>query len=165
MHYVNADVIAQGLSGFNPDGVALQAGAIMLKRLHDLAAAGKSLGFETTGASRSFAPWLRGLKQDGYHIYIYYFWLPSAEMAMARVAERVRGGGHSVPEETIRRRYELGLRNFFRLYRPLADMWEVVDNSSYTAPRVIARGDSSGDATVEDARVWKKLVRTYCGEV
>src|ERR1035437_9422755 len=95
--YVNADIIAQGISGKDANSVALEAGAIMLRRLHAMADLRLNLGFESTGASRSFAPWLRKLKANGYLLYIYFFWLSSAEMAIARVAERVRAGGHHVP--------------------------------------------------------------------
>jgi predicted ABC-type ATPase len=159
--YVNADVIAQGISGSNPDSVALQAGAIMLGRLHDMAAKKMNIGFETTGASRSFAPWLAKLKVEGYKVFVYYFWLPSADMAIARVAERVRRGGHNVPTETIRRRYEAGLRNFFQLYRPVASEWEMINNSSYEMPRSIAKGQTTTAVQVEDAMIWKELLERY----
>jgi predicted ABC-type ATPase len=101
---VNADVIARGLSGFSAEAVALDAGRMMLERLHELAAGQQSFAFETTLASRSFAPWIAKLKQSGYEFHLAYFWLPTADMAVARVTERVRAGGHAVPEGDIRRR-------------------------------------------------------------
>jgi len=159
--YVNADVIAQGLSGTDPDSVALEAGALMLKRLHHMAEARLNIAFETTGASRSFATWFKQLKSDGYRVTLYYFWLPSADMAIARVAERVRTGGHNVPVETIRRRYDAGLRNFFQLYRPLADVWEMIDNSRYREPRRIAAGKTDSEVTPSDGIVWDDLVKRY----
>jgi predicted ABC-type ATPase len=123
--FVNADIIAQGLSGGDPDSVALEAGAIMLRRLHQLADDGKDLAFETTGASRTFAPWIRELQTKGFEFHLYFFWLNSADVAISRVADRVRHGGHDVPAETIRRRYDSGLRNVFRLYSPLATTWQL----------------------------------------
>jgi len=104
--FVNADVIAQGLSAFQPESAAFHAGRVMLERLHYLAKERVDFAFETTVASRSFAPWIAKLKQSGYTFHLVFLWLPSADFAVARVAERVRMGGHDVPEETIRRRYK-----------------------------------------------------------
>ena len=132
--FVNADAIAAGLSAFRPDSVAIAAGRIMLARMEHLAAARENFAFETTLASRSFAPWLAGLRRGGYHCHVLFLWLPSADFAVSRVAERVRLGGHDVPPAVIRRRYRAGLRNFFRLYMPLADSWQLFDNSN-AAPR------------------------------
>ena len=127
--FVNADVIAQGLSAFDPDRAALAAGRIMLRRLQDLARQGVNFAFETTLASRSFAPWIQELSRARYQFHLVFLWLPSANFAVQRVANRVRLGGHGVPEATIRRRYRAGLYNFFRLYQPLATTWSVFDNS------------------------------------
>jgi predicted ABC-type ATPase len=127
--FVNADVIAQGLSAFQPERTALQAGRIMRARLHCLASQRVDFAFETTLASRSFAPWTADLRRTGYAFHLLFLWLPSPEMALARVAERVRLGGHDVPADTIRRRYHAGLRNFFELYGPLTDSWQFYDNA------------------------------------
>ncbi len=141
--FVNADVIARGLSGFAPQRVAMAAGRIMMKRIRELASQRASFAFETTLASRSFAGWLHDLKQGGYLVHVLYLWLPSADMAVERVAERVRLGGHDVSEATVRRRYLAGLRNFFELYQPLANKWQVIENSIAGRSRLIASG--SGD--------------------
>lgn len=111
--YVNADVIAQGLSAFAPERAAFRAGRIMLERLQQLANERMNFAFETTLASRSFAPWIANLRQMGYRFHLFFLWLPNPELAIARVQERVSLGGHDVPEETIRRRYHAGIRNFF----------------------------------------------------
>jgi predicted ABC-type ATPase len=161
VHYVNADTIAQGLSGGAPDSVALQAGAIMLKRLHQLAAERKNLAFETTGASRSFATWIRQLKSAGYEYDLYFFWLRSADVAIERVAERVRSGGHNVPIDTIRRRYEGGLKNFFKLYLPLATNWQIIDNNDVASPHPIAAGKEGCPPIVQDAMLWDDLKARY----
>jgi predicted ABC-type ATPase len=110
--FVNADVITQGLSGFDPGSTAIEAGRIMLQRLHALAAQRESFAFESTLAGRAYARWLRSLRQEGYTVHLVYFWLESAELAVVRVAERVRAGGHAIPEETIRQRYDRSLANF-----------------------------------------------------
>ncbi len=156
--FVNADVIAQGLSGFAPQRVALAAGRIMLGRLRELAASRVSFGFETTLASRSFAPWIEELKQSGYLVHLVFLFLPSADMAVARVAERVRRGGHDVPDETIRRRYARGLRNFFKLYQPLADEWQVLDNSKRGKRRLVAAGRATSTDVIRDASAWNTIL-------
>ena len=153
--FVNADVIARGLSAFKPESVALSAGKIMLQRLKELAAERASFAFETTLASRSFAPWLRDLVAEGYLFHLVFVWLPGPELAIARVADRVRSGGHNVPEETIRRRYFAGLRNFFELYQPLATSWQLVNNTDAAIPRLIAEGRGSQAVNVVDESLWK----------
>jgi len=140
VEFVNADAIAVGLSAFRPEQAAIQAGRIMLARMQQLAENQKDFAFETTLASRSFAPWIKQLKQErGYRCHLFFLWLPNPEIAIARVAERVRSGGHDVPESVIRRRYRAGLNNFFQLYKPLADTWRFYDNSS-RSPELIALG-------------------------
>src|SRR3990167_10951720 len=98
-HFINADTIAAGLSAFAPEKVAIQAGRTMLKRLHHLAEQGENFAFETTLASRSFAPWITELKKKGYLFHLTFLLLDSADLAVSRVTERVKLGGHFVPEE------------------------------------------------------------------
>ena len=141
--------------------MALQAGAIMLKRLHQLADEQKDFAFESTGASRSFAVWLQKLKSKGYEFHLYFFGLRNPEVAIARVAERVRMGGHHVPPDTVRRRYDLGLQNVFKLYLPLATTWELIDNNDVAAPRTIAKGAEILETTVQDVTRWKELTGKF----
>jgi predicted ABC-type ATPase len=155
--FVNADIIAQGLSAFSPESVALQAGRVMLARLKELAEQRKSFAFETTLASRTFAPWISALVQSGYEFHLLFLWLPNVEAALARVAERVRTGGHSVPEETIRRRYHGGLRNFLDLYRPLATTWQIVDNRHADGPRLIAIGQGVDVPLIHNPSLWHEI--------
>jgi len=162
--FVNADVIAQGLSGFAPDRVAMAAGRVMLRRLKELAQLRTSFAFETTLASRSLAPWLRELAQSGFEIHLVFLWLPNAETAVARVAERVRGGGHHVPPTTIRRRYLAGIKNFFGLYRPLTSSWQILDNSSEARPKLVAAGRGESVDVVRDATCWRQI-RAEAGHV
>src|SRR5206468_184298 len=123
LRFVNADTIASGLAAFAPETVAFHAGRIMLARLEELAAQRQDFAFETTLSARSYARLLRRLQADGYHVTVIYVWLHSADLAVQRVAARVRRGGHNIPKETIRRRYDRGLANFMDLYRALADDW------------------------------------------
>ncbi len=155
-HYVNADTIARGLSAFNFDEMAVKAGKIMLEHLHDLAAQRANFAFETTLASRTFAPWIAELKKEGYRFHLFYVWVPSADVSVQRVRERVLQGGHGVPEETIHRRYRRGLENFFRLYRPLADNWEFYDNNVPKEPRLVAIGDGRIELA-DDESFWAKI--------
>jgi predicted ABC-type ATPase len=127
--FVNADLIAAGLSPFNPEGRAIQAGRLMLERVEALAGTGVDFGFETTLAGRGYASLLKRLKDSGYRIHVFFLWLPSVEMALARVRARVLAGGHSVPEEVVRRRFSRGLTNLFKLYAPLLDTWLVFENA------------------------------------
>lgn len=133
--YVNADVIASGLSGFRPESVAAEAGRIMLQRLRSLADAGRDFAFETTLASRSFAAWIVGLKRDrGYRFFLVFLSLPDPELAVRRVAIRVKLGGHSIPEDVILRRHGRGIANLRRLYAPIADWWGLYDSSVLAEP-------------------------------
>ena len=157
--FVNADVIAQGLSSFRPDRVAMQAGRIMLGRLHELANRRVNFAFESTLASKSFCPWIAGLRQTGYLFHLVFLWLQDPEMAIARVLERVQLGGHDVPAEAIRRRYRIGLRNFFELYQPMADTWRAYDNSNKLGPRLIASGLVGAPPTICDPDTWGLILR------
>jgi predicted ABC-type ATPase len=158
VEFVNADVIAQGLSGFDPQRVAFQAGRLMLVRLHALAAQRASFAFESTLASRTFAPWLRDLISTGYEFHLVYSWLRSPDLAVRRVRARVNRGGHAVPPEVVRRRYTTSIFNFFHLYRPLARAWRLYDNSGPT-PIVVADGGTDAPDFVHDAKTWDRIVR------
>lgn len=155
--FVDADTIARGLCAFDPESVAFQAGRVMIRRIRELARQRADFAFETTMAGRSFTPWLGNLRKRGYKVHIIFLWLPSADFAVYRVADRVRMGGHSVPEPTVRRRYRAGLRNFFGLYRPMADTWRMYDNSRAGGPRLIAAGEADRTARVLDKRTWDRI--------
>jgi len=154
--FVNADVIAQGLSGFAAEGVAMAAGRMMLHRIAELMSKRIGFAFESTLASRTLAGHTRNARTQGYRIHIVYLWLDTADLAVARVRERAELGGHLVPEDTIRRRYYRGIENFFRIYRPLADHWRFYDNSRMAVPRLIARGGAGMAEEVLDGTAWKR---------
>lgn len=123
--FVNADTIARGLNALDVESEAVKAGRIMLAHLDDLAAARRSFAFETTLSARTYAPRLEALRDAGYVTHLLYFWLKSPDVAIERVAERVRSGGHHIPDDTIRRRYTRSVRNFLDLYRPIVTTWTV----------------------------------------
>lgn len=127
---MNADSIAAGLSPLNPESMAIEAGRLMILRLRSLSDSGSDFAFETTLAARTFAPFIINSRAKGYTINLIYFWLRSPNLAVERVARRIASGGHSIPEDVIRRRYERGRKKLVSLYLPLCDRWIVYDNSS-----------------------------------
>lgn len=154
--YVNADGIASGLSQFRPESVAINAGRAMLARIQELFKQKKSFAFETTLASRSFVILLKKCKQAGYTTSIIFLWLQSPELAIKRVAIRVKNGGHSIQETTVRRRYKKGIENFFKLYMPITDNWTIYDNS-YAKPELIARKITGKKIEIIKESVWLKI--------
>ena len=132
----------------------------MLTRLDELAQDRADFAFETTLSSRTFAPWLKKQQAVGYEFHLYYFCLPSAERSIQRVAFRVRAGGHHVPDDDVRRRYERSRRNFVELYMPLANAWEFFDNSDRKLKRV-ACGGCDKPTTVFDEPIWKSLIQDH----
>jgi predicted ABC-type ATPase len=147
-NFVNADTIARGLAGFDPENVSLPAGRVMLQRLRELAAARADFAFETNLASHSLAPWLRDLQQSGYRVLLAFLWLPTAEMAKARVRQRVQEGGHSIPSDVIERRHARGLANLRATFLPMVDAYWLFD-ASCNPPRLVASGNP-GSLTVHD---------------
>ena len=141
--FVNADEIAKGLSPFNPESMAIEAGRLMLKRIDELLAAKVSFSIETTLATRSYTRLIKRAQSEGYKVSLIYFWLNSPELAVNRVLQRVNEGGHNVPLDVIYRRYQAGINNLFQIYMPCVDYWLLADNS--VSPRVIvAEGTRHG---------------------
>jgi predicted ABC-type ATPase len=126
--FLNADLIAAGLTPLRPEASAFAAGRLLLKLWHDLACKRKDFAFETTLSGRTYAPMLAQALGQGYRISIHYLWVPTVQMCLRRIRNRVKKGGHNVPEADVRRRYPASLRNFLRLYQPLASeahLWDV----------------------------------------
>ena len=161
-HFVNADIIARGLSMFDPGSVALLAAQVMLERLIELAEDRSDFAFETTLASRSFAPRLRSLIEDGYEFHLVVVWVPNPECSIDRVAERVSHGGHFVPDETVRRRYAACFKNFFSLYLPIATTWQLLDNSNASGLRTIAKGVADREPVVVMSEIWSRIKSEFC---
>lgn len=160
-HFVNADALAQGLSAFRPEEVALDAGRIMLRRLDELADQRKTFAFESTLASQVLARRLERLKQHGYLVCLVYLWLPRVELALARVAERVRAGGHDVPAAAVRRRFDRSRVNFFTIYRPLANSWRLYDAASITGPRFVATGGAGLPTRLRRREIWEMAAQGF----
>ncbi len=157
--FVNADAIARGLNGLNPEAESFRAGRIMLDQLNDLARRREDFAFETTLSARTYAVWLRELRMTaGYEVLLYYYWLRSPDLAISRVAQRVQAGGHFVPDADIRRRYARSVRNFVELYRPIADWWEVMDNTD--GDRILLAAGSCDEFDVESQEIWDDFVRS-----
>ena len=127
-NFVNADEIARGLSPFNPESVAIEAGRLMLKRISELLQRNESFSIETTLSTRSYFRLIEKAHTQGYEVTLLFFWLKSPEQAIERVAERVAKGGHNIPEDIIVRRYWEGLDNLFNIYMPIVDTWVLVNN-------------------------------------
>jgi predicted ABC-type ATPase len=148
--FVNADLIAAGLSPFNPESLAIEAGRLMLERIGTLARSRVDFGFETTLAGRSQASLITRLREDGYRVHLFFLWLPNPELALERVHDRVLSGGHLVPEETVRRRFTRGLSNFFHRYQQLLDSYLIFDNAG-VSPRLVAARFEDGPPIVLDS--------------
>lgn len=135
--FLNADLIAAGLSPFAPETQNVRAGRLLLQRIAELARERADFGFETTLSGRTYVKMLADMRASGYQVLLFYLWLPNADMAVARVANRVKQGGHDVPAADIRRRYSTGLRNLFEMYLPVLNGWWLYD-ASRLPPKLIA---------------------------
>lgn len=156
--FVNADEIAKGLSPFNPESVAIEAGRLMLQRMDDLLSEGSDFAFETTLSTRSYVKLIERAQAKGYFVTLLYFWLPTPEQAIERVATRVREGGHNIPSDVIRRRYANGIKNLTALYIPLCNYWAIYDNSSADEQiRIIALGGKDITTHIEDTLSYKTI--------
>lgn len=156
--FVNADEIAKGLSPFQPEKVAVEAGRIMLKRIQELMDSKLDFAFETTLAARSYINTIKAAQAKGYFITLIYFWLNSPELAIERVKERVSNGGHNIPEDIIIRRYTNGLRNFSKIYLQNCDFWILIDNSNPPFS-VIAEGNKTQNIVVSNQEIFDKIIQ------
>ncbi len=152
--FVNADVLAQGLSAFRPETAAIEAGRVMLQRFDELVRAGMSFACESTLSSVTLARHLRRWQTQGYRVHVVYLWLPRVELALRRVRLRVESGGHSVPAETIRRRFTRGRLNFFTRYAPVADSWRLYDAATASGPQLVATGNREGRRRILNRNLW-----------
>ncbi len=140
--FVNADLIARGISPYNPESVAIQAGRIMLNRINELMNAETDMVIETTLSTLSYANFIKECKTKGYTIILMFVWLDEPQIAKKRVMQRVGKGGHNIPEDVIERRYYKGIKNLNKIFLPLCDEWIITDNSDEM--EVIARKDEAG---------------------
>ena len=142
--FVNADLLAMGLSPFSPGTANLEAARLMLKRMKHLREKGLSFAFETTLSSRHFVNFLEDARRRGYRLYLIYLWLNHVDLAVERVRSRVQTGGHDIPEEVIRRRYYRSLKNLFDLYLPLVDNAHIYNASSAKLTLIAQKIDAEG---------------------
>lgn len=156
--FLNADLIAAGLAPLAPESQNITAGKLLLKRIADLTIKRESFGFETTLSGKSWTRTIDRLKQNGFHVVLHFLWLPDPKLAISRVHNRVRQGGHSIPDETIKRRYAAGLRNFFTLYQSQVDDW-LLYNAAPEQPKLIAER-LGGDTTLYDHNTYSKIIQS-----
>lgn len=160
--YINADQIAARIDANDPAAVQFAAGREMFERIRLHAQHEEDFAMETTLSPKGLAPVFRYMRRvSSYRVYLLFVSLSSPELALHRIAMRVRMGGHDVPEVVVRRRYEGGLRNFFRLYLPLLDEWKFFDNSRMGSPILIARGGLERPVEILYPDRWKELVQRY----
>jgi len=160
--FVNADLIATGLSPFDPSSAALQAGRLVLKRIGEHVKNNATFGFETTLSGKAYYQRLLDLKKKKYQLWMFFLWLPNVNLALKRVSDRVLQGGHNVPEIDVRRRYMRGLENFWTLYRPILDNW-ILYNNAYQVPKAIVTGKKT-EYNVLDESEWSELKKMGVGQ-
>ncbi|MBQ2047209.1 MAG: zeta toxin family protein [Muribaculaceae bacterium] len=154
--FVNADEIAKGLSPFNPESVAIEAGRLMLRRIEELLNRNESFSIETTLSTKSYINLVRKAQEKGYHVHLIFFWLETPDLAVQRVAERVSKGGHNIPNDVILRRYKAGICNLFNIFMKEVDLWMIYDNSS-TPRAFVAKGGKSIKEEVASETIYNKI--------
>ncbi len=154
--FVNADEIAKGISPFQPEKAAIDAGKIMLTRIHELIESQVDFSFETTLAPNYFVNLIREAQRKGYFVTLVFFWLNTVDLAIQRVKMRVSEGGHNIPEDTIRRRYKSGIRNLVKKYIPICNYWLIINNSEGPF-NVVAEGLKISEIEVKNSCVWNKI--------
>ena len=157
--FVNADLIAQGMSPFSPETAAFQAGRVMLEEIHRFAERQVDFSFETTLSGTTFLNLMRRLRGQGYAIHVFFLWVPGVELALSRIRDRVLEGGHNVPEDVVRRRYERSIKNFLRVYRHEADAWMMFDNAA--ARLALIALEKRGKLTIINTELYETLLLHY----
>ena len=157
-NFVNADLIARGLSPFTPQIAAMKAGRLVLDQIDGFMDKGIDFAFETTLAGKSYIQLFKNLKKKGYHLHLFFLWIHSSELALERIKGRVSRGGHDVPAIDVKRRFSRGVTNLFKYYRPLLNLWVLFDNSEET-PKLIAT-EINGHLEVEDQNSFNMISKT-----
>lgn len=158
-NFVNADLIAAGMSPFSPETAAVRAGRLMLEEIRYFSDRRASFAFETTLSGRSNLALIQKLRADGYKIHLFFLMVSSVEVALSRIKERVLKGGHDVPEVVVRRRFDRSFRNFLRAYCDAADSWYLLDNTS-TTPATVAFKEGE-NLRIIDERTYESLLARY----
>lgn len=155
LRFINSDLIAAGLSPFDPSAAAVEAGKMVLREVQRAIRAGDSFAFESTLAGRTYLHILRQAREAGFALHLFYLWIPSAELALARIRDRVEAGGHNVPEPDVRRRYPRSLRNMFALYGPAMDTIHFFDNSGEKSHLIFK--ETAGKITVLNRPLFREI--------
>ena len=155
-NFVNADLIAQGLSPFDPTAAAIRAGRLVLSRIHEFSRMGEDFGFETTLSGKTHRRLFRALEEQGYKVHIYFLWVPAPALSLLRIKNRVADGGHDVPVVDVGRRFERSIINFFGVYVNAASSWMLFDNSG--AKPVLAAKGRAESVTVENQKLFDLIV-------
>jgi predicted ABC-type ATPase len=154
--FVNADSIAAGLSPLQPDKVAFEAGRIMLNRIRQLISQNVDFAFETTLSTRSYHSLIKEAQSIGYEVWLLFFLLPDANMAIERVSSRVKNGGHFIPKDVIIRRHQRGIENLIKIYIPIVDNWFLLNNS-LLKPDLIAEGNNDIGIQIYNSDLWESI--------
>jgi predicted ABC-type ATPase len=157
--FVNADEIAKGLSPFRPEKAGIQAGRLMLQRIKSLITKEQDFAFETTLATKSYKNFVADTQTDGYSVTLIFFYLSSQDLAVKRVETRVKEGGHDIPENVIRRRYENGLKKFFNIYSLIVDEWMFIENSG--EPYQLIAQKTKSEVKIYIDQIWSELKTKY----
>ena len=155
--FVNADAIAAGLSPFNVESVAIQAGKLMLERIDFLLKEQKDFAIETTLSSKTYVNLVKQAQSLDFEVFLIYFWLENADLAIQRVKDRVKNGGHSIPEDVIKRRYARGIENLVKLFLPIVDEWLLVNNA-VEPPQRIAENLRKDDIIIYEEPIFEKIL-------
>ncbi|MBU1061755.1 MAG: zeta toxin family protein [Candidatus Omnitrophica bacterium] len=154
-NFVNADLIAHGLSPFSPRTAAIKAGKLVISQIHEFANAGVDFAFESTLAGKSNVNLFKELKIKEYKLHIFFLWIPNADLAITRIKDRVKEGGHNVASQDVRRRFKRSIDNFFKLYQPLIDSWMFFNNAG-AVPVLIGKG-RNGQISIVNEELFKRI--------
>ncbi len=155
--FVNADLIAEGLSPFSPSLVSIKAGRLLLEQINDFIEEGEDFAIESTLAGRTYISLIEKIKRQNYSIHIFFLWIPDVRLARARIKQRVEEGGHDVPAEDVKRRFHRSTINFFKFYGPLSDSWILFDNS--TQKPAMAASKTKGQLIVMNKALFKRILK------
>lgn len=154
-NFVNADLIAQGLSPFSPSVAAMKAGRLVLEQIRGFADKGVDFAFESTLAGKTYASFFKAVKRKGYRIHLFFLWIPNSSLALERIKDRVASGGHDVPASDVHRRFRRSVENFFKVYEPLLDSWMLFDNSNEIPYLVAEKAD--GKLLIKDVQLYNEI--------
>jgi len=161
--FINADLISQGLSPFAPQQAAIKAGRLVLEQIIEYKNKGFDFAFETTLSGKIYQKHFKELKDAGYQLHLFFLWVPSSQLALARIKERVSAGGHNVPAQDVLRRFSRSISNLFKIYRYIVDSWMFFDNAGLK-PTLIAY-EKNANMTIVDKDLFLKIIKNIGVEI